>query len=57
MNPESKSHTPNIDRLIKEGLHLTHAHSASSACTPSRDALTPSHDAFPKSVIHYARTA
>jgi arylsulfatase A-like enzyme len=31
--------TPNIDRLAKEGIRFTNAHSASAACTPSRYAL------------------
>ncbi|TWT80231.1 Arylsulfatase [Planctomycetes bacterium CA13] len=39
LNSESKFQTPNMDRLIKEGLNFTHAHSAGSACTPSRYAL------------------
>jgi arylsulfatase A-like enzyme len=28
--------TPNIDRLAKEGLRFTDAHSSSATCTPSR---------------------
>lgn len=39
LNPDSKIKTPNIDRLIKEGINFTHGHSAGSACTPSRYAL------------------
>lgn len=31
--------TPNIDRLAKEGLRLTDAHSAAATCTPSRYSL------------------
>ncbi|MGC1275078.1 MAG: arylsulfatase [Planctomycetaceae bacterium] len=31
--------TPNIDRLAKEGLRFTDAHSSSATCTPSRYAL------------------
>jgi arylsulfatase A-like enzyme len=34
-----KVRTPNIDRLAKEGLRLTDAHSSSATCTPSRYAL------------------
>src|SRR3954462_9263171 len=31
--------TPNIDRLPKEGLRFTDAHSSAATCTPSRYAL------------------
>jgi arylsulfatase A-like enzyme len=32
-------HTPNIDRLAKEGLRFTDGHAAAATCTPSRYAL------------------
>lgn len=35
-NPESKVKTPNMDRLAKEGMRFTDAHSPSSVCTPTR---------------------
>lgn len=35
----SKIKTPNVDRLAKEGLRFTDAHSTSGTCTPSRYAL------------------
>lgn len=38
-NPASKIPTPNIDRLAKEGVRFTDAHSPSSVCTPTRYAL------------------
>ncbi len=38
-NPESKIPTPHIDRLAKEGMRFTDAHSSSGICTPSRYAL------------------
>src|SRR6476469_8927243 len=32
----TRVHTPNIDRLAREGLRFTDAHCSSSTCTPSR---------------------
>lgn len=39
LNLDAKFSTPNIDRLIGEGINFTHGHSAASVCTPSRYAL------------------
>ncbi len=36
LNPDSKINTPHIDRLAKEGMVFTDAHSGSSVCTPTR---------------------
>jgi arylsulfatase A-like enzyme len=38
--------TPNIDRLAREGLRFTDAHSSSATCTPSRFALLTGQYAF-----------
>ncbi len=38
-NPESKIPTPHLDRLAREGIRFTDAHSSSGVCTPSRYAL------------------
>lgn len=38
-NPESKFQTPGIDRIAKEGIRFTDAHSASAVCTPTRYGL------------------
>lgn len=38
-NAASKIPTPNIDRLAKEGVRFTDAHSPSAVCTPTRYAL------------------
>ena len=38
-NPASKIPTPNIDRLAREGVRFTDAHSPSAVCTPTRYAL------------------
>ena len=35
-NPESKIPTPNIDRIAREGIAFTDAHSSSAVCTPTR---------------------
>lgn len=39
LNPESRIPTPNLDRLAREGMVFTDAHSTSSVCTPSRYSL------------------
>lgn len=39
LNPEAKFKTPNLDRLVAEGVAFTNGHSADSICTPSRYAL------------------
>ncbi|HEY1052848.1 MAG TPA: sulfatase-like hydrolase/transferase, partial [Prosthecobacter sp.] len=36
LNPEGKIATPHMDRLAKEGMIFTDAHSGSSVCTPTR---------------------
>lgn len=36
LNPESKIPTPQIDRLAREGMIFTDAHSSSGVCTPTR---------------------
>lgn len=38
-NPESKIPTPGIDRIAREGMRFTDAHSASAVCTPTRYGL------------------
>ncbi|MEZ6143125.1 MAG: arylsulfatase [Zavarzinella sp.] len=35
-NPEGKIPTPNMDRLAKEGMRFTDAHSPSAVCSPTR---------------------
>lgn len=35
-NPQSKTSTPNIDKLASQGIRFTDAHSPSSVCTPTR---------------------
>ena len=39
LNPNSKFQTPNIDRIGKEGITFTDAHSPDTVCTPSRYGL------------------
>ncbi len=38
-NPEAKLKTPHLDRLAREGIRFTNAHSADTVCTPSRYGL------------------
>lgn len=39
LNPEAKFRTPNIDKLVNEGLVFTDGHSSDAVCTPSRYSL------------------
>ena len=39
LNPQAKFETPNLDRLAKEGVSFTNAHSSDAVCTPSRYGL------------------
>ena len=38
-NPGGRIPTPHLDRLAREGMRLTDAHTASAVCTPTRYAL------------------
>ena len=39
LNPDSHIQTPNLDKLVREGISFTNAHSSASVCTPSRYGL------------------
>src|SRR5690349_3230097 len=39
LNPASKIATPNFDRVAREGMVFTDAHSGSAVCTPTRYGL------------------
>ena len=39
LNPANGLPTPNLDRLVSQGMHFTDAHSGSSVCTPTRYGL------------------
>ncbi len=39
LNPESRFATPNLDRLVREGMTFTDGHSSDTVCTPSRYGL------------------
>lgn len=39
LNPASKFQTPNLDRLVQEGMTFTDGHSSDTVCTPSRYGL------------------
>ena len=45
-NPESKVPTPNLDRLAKNGIRFTDAHSPSTVCTPTRYSILTGRMAF-----------
>ncbi len=45
-NSESKVPTPNLDRLAKEGIMFTDAHSPATVCTPTRYSLVTGRMAF-----------
>ena len=45
-NPQSKVPTPNLDRLAREGMRFTDAHSPATVCTPSRYSLMTGQMAF-----------
>ncbi|NIP95119.1 MAG: sulfatase-like hydrolase/transferase, partial [Akkermansiaceae bacterium] len=45
-NPESKVPTPHIDRLARDGLLFTDAHSPSTVCTPTRYSIMTGRMAF-----------
>ncbi|MBN1481616.1 hypothetical protein EH223_04565 [candidate division KSB1 bacterium] len=36
LNPDAKISTPNMDRLAREGIYFTDAHSGAAVCTPTR---------------------
>ncbi len=48
-NPDSRIQTPNLDRLAREGIRFTDAHSGGSSCIPSRYALMTGRFAVRKS--------
>ena len=41
-NPESKIRTPHVDRLAREGMRFTHAHSPAALCSPTRYSMLTS---------------
>jgi len=45
-NPQSKVATPNLDKLAREGIRFTDAHSSSTVCTPTRYSLLTGRMAF-----------
>jgi arylsulfatase A-like enzyme len=45
-NPESKIPTPNLDKMAKDGIMFTDAHSPATVCTPSRYSLLTGRMAF-----------
>ncbi|WEK17687.1 MAG: arylsulfatase [Candidatus Pedobacter colombiensis] len=56
LNKESKINTPNLDKMISNGIYFTDAHSNSSVCTPTRYGILTGRYAFrsslKKGVLH-----
>lgn len=46
LNKDSKISTPNMDRLAKQGIYFTDAHSNSAVCTPTRYGILTGRYAF-----------
>jgi len=46
LNLDSRIQTPNLDKLVQEGISFTNAHSSASVCTPSRYGLLTGRYAF-----------
>lgn len=46
LNPDARTRTPAIDKLIGEGITFTEAHASASVCTPSRYGLLTGRYAF-----------
>ena len=60
-NLKGKIKTPNIDKLAKQGMRFTDAHTTSGVCTPSRYSILtgiyPWRSRLPVGVLHgYSRT-
>lgn len=54
-NPDrGKIPTPNIDRLVLQGMRFTDAHSSSGGCSPSRYTLLTGRSARPRSASRCA---
>ncbi len=46
LNPNSKISTPNMDNVVKQGVHFTDAHTNSAVCTPTRYGVLTGRYAF-----------
>ncbi|NEW83987.1 MAG: sulfatase-like hydrolase/transferase [Mariniphaga sp.] len=46
LNPESRIPTPNMDKIVQQGVHFTDAHSNSAVCTPTRYGILTGRYAF-----------
>ena len=46
LNPFARTQTPNLDKLIQNGITFTEAHASASVCTPSRYGLLTGRYAF-----------
>src|SRR5690606_16387207 len=46
LNPDARTHTPAIDKMVGEGISFSDAHASASVCTPSRYGLLTGRYAF-----------
>jgi arylsulfatase A len=52
LNPEAKFQTPNMDKLVNEGITFTDGHSSDAVCTPSRYSLLTGRYSWRTSLKH-----
>lgn len=50
LNPDSRIPTPNMDKIVHQGVHFTDAHSNSAVCTPTRYGILTGRYAFRSSL-------
>ncbi|EON77124.1 Arylsulfatase [Lunatimonas lonarensis] len=56
LNAGSKINTPNLDKMVSEGMYFTQAHASASVCTPSRYGLLTGRYGFRSDAAAYGIT-